>query len=151
MRVKKYLYLILPILVLVPTFFIYNNQINKDEEKPFLEYCTEENCYPVKNCFNGSCSNEINPKFYDPQKAFWIFDTVNSYDCSRIEDAILETTDDELLLDYFKINLELCKYEVSSGKRFEKIIVNDGFFDKVIPYEDIYPDGTVFVAPQEYA
>jgi hypothetical protein len=108
--------------------------------------------------FKEKIARSINLNFYPASKAFWILDTINSFDCSRIEKAIEESADDEPLKRYFEVHLEVCKYEVESGNRYELTKIQSGPFVPEEFYKDYYdgylglfPKGTSFDNVKDYA
>ena len=151
---KKYFIAIILAFLITGSITLYNF-FQKEEISQFAETCLdfdgEVSCAVGAIQFNGKSVKEINPKFYDNRYAFWIFDTVNSKDCSRIESAMELVVEDKPLYDYFDIKLDVCEFEVENGKRQEPFKINSEPYSYEIPYLDIYPDGTVFVPPIENA
>ena len=127
----------------------------EEEISQFYEFCLDyddkSSCGIGSIQFNGKSAKEINPDFYDDKYAFWILDTVHSTDCSRIESAMKLVIEDKPLYDYFDIKLDVCRFEVENGKRKEYLNIHSDPYQYEIPYPDVYPDGTVFVAPKEMA
>ena len=139
----------------IATYFIFD----VEPVSQFKDHCVdiseyEQACAKGSTTFRGKSALDINPNFYPGLKAFWIIETVNSSDCSKIEKAIRDTVDDEPLKKYFEVHLDVCNYEVETGKRSEWIKIQSGPFIKEEFYEnyyDMFPEGTVFEDSKEYA
>lgn len=143
----------------IATYFIFD----VEPVSQFKDHCVdiseyERACAKGSTTFRGKSALDINPNFYPGLKAFWIVDTISSSDCSRIERAIKESFDDQPLKKYFEVHLEVCKYEVENGKRSAWNSIQSGPFVPEEFYKDYYdnylrlfPEGTIFDKPKEYA
>ena len=153
---KKYIALILGFLPALMSFAIAGYFAFKPiEVSQFAKKCFDVNeeiaCGYSTVTFNGEYAKQINPEFYPKEKAFWILDTVNSYDCYRIIRAANQTIDDQPLKDYFLIKFKICEHEVEIGKRKPEHSIVTGPYNPYEMYQYDFPEGTVFVAPKEYA
>lgn len=143
----------------IATYFIFDVEPVSQFKQRCYDLGSEElQCGESKIIYGEYEVRRINPNFYPGLKAFWILDTINSSDCSRIERAIKESFDDQPLKKYFEVNLEICKDEVENGKRSAWNNIQSGPFVPEEFYKDYYdnylrlfPEGTVFEELKEYA
>lgn len=154
MRVDKYLITTISSLIFAASALFYNYSGEKNPSQ-FLEDCfyvqDKFGCAESVTTFKNKSARTINPDFYDDRYAFWILDTIHSYDCSRIESAMEKVVEDKPLYDYFDVNLDICIHEVENDKREKDIYINTDIYKYEEPNLDIYPEDTIFVAPSEYA
>lgn len=127
----------------------------KEEVSKFKERCFQfedgaVQCGMEKLSFGGESVRTINPDFYHDSFAFWILDTINSYDCSRIKKAI-DISNDEDLKKYFELNLKICLYEVKNGNRHSDLNIVTGPYDPYAWFKDFFEEGVEFSAPMGYA
>ena len=106
--------------------------------------------------FNGKHVKDINFKEYDPATSFNVLSAIDSNDCERIEKTSTYY-DDEELIEWIAFKAEICFWQRENDPLFEEknilnivtgLFVEEEFYKD---YYDMFPEGTVFEEPKEYA
>ena len=106
--------------------------------------------------FNGKHVKDINLKEYDFATSFNVLSAIESNDCERIEKTSAYY-DDEELVEWIAFKAEICFWQEENDPFFEEKSASNVFtapFDEeefFKDYYDMFPEGTVFEEPKEYA
>ena len=107
--------------------------------------------------FNGKYVKDINLKEYDSATSFNVLSAIESNDCERIKKTSTYYYEDKELFDWIAFNADICFWKKENDPSFEekKIlnIITGPFVEEEFykDYYDMFPEGTVFEEPKEYA